>query len=399
MNNLKLNIAAIIFAIFALTSCQKETMSELNPTPETTTTKRNLPAAGINIYNPGAKTSATNRTMATQATSRERNFTLIAADAGPIYDDTYGEGNFIDKSFGACLVDYPWTFEGEDNVYIFEVQEQPEALVTHHVTISDLQDDLDLFVYTLDENNYVRDCKAISINGGTTAESVDMQGLEAGYYIIVVDGWTAGVTSSYNMEFYTTAVSPNPPSIFEMDGIRKVNGFGEITVINEADSLWSITQYVDSLPTTFDTYIETGRDEWSIYLQATHIGATAQIDFHQNSIIISYGATGGISATEILDYEYATDNINKVLFGSEQVYLEKVNETEYVYDSGIPHFGRILLKEVSKGGTNIQLAIPEFGVNTMGLEGITLDLEQKEAVMTFEGGGQGLSEISEVQYN
>ena len=221
MTNLKLNIATIIFAIFALTSCQKETMSELNPTIETTN-ERGLPAAGIHIYNETAKTLSTRATRANKATARERNFTTISADAGPIFDDTKGEGNFIDKTWGACLADYPWDFKGEDNVYIFEVVNQPEALVTHHVTISDLQDDLDLFVYTLDENNYVRDCKAISMNGGMTAESVDMQGLEAGFYIIVVDGWAADVASTYNLEFYTSAVSANPPTVSGTDNLSRI---------------------------------------------------------------------------------------------------------------------------------------------------------------------------------
>ncbi|GEM_PF-4086727 len=396
MSNLKLNIAAIIFAIFALTSCQKETMSELNPTTETTT-QRNIPTEGIHIYNAAAKTSATTRTRRNQATSRERNFTMISADAGPIFDDTHGEGNFIDKTWGACLADYAWDFKGEDNVYIFEVKNQPEALVTHHVTISDLTDDVDLFVYTLDENSVIRDCKAISMNGGTTAESVDMQGLEAGFYIIVVDGWTAGVTSSYNMEFYTSAVSANPPSAFEINGIRRVNCFGNVTAENLVDNLWKITTYGNGY-VTIDTYVELGRDEWSIYLEGTNQETTAQIDFYQNLLTVNYGNTGGISATEILDYQYVTDFISSILFGNEQVNLTKINDTDWLYDSGIPHFGTILLKEINKDGTTIELAIPEFGANTMGLEKMTLNLAKKEATMTFEGGGEGLNIISEVQY-
>jgi len=325
MSNLKLNFAAIIFAIFALTSCQKETMSELNPTTETST-QRNLPAAGINSYNPDAKTSATNRTMATQATSRERNFTLIAADAGPIFDDTYGEGNTLDKSNGTCLADYSWDFKGEDNIYIFEVLDQAEALVTHHVAISDLQNDLDLFVYTLDENNYIRDCKAISMNGGTTAESVDMQGLEAGYYIIVVDGWTAGVTSSYNMEFYTTAVSTNPPSINAVDTLTQIQfgtvyednsshqiGFFEVTGAILGDDNEEIITFREhsiegDLPhfgenTENDFYfIKVGSDEWSIYLRDESRGVNIQLDMYRKKVV--YSDDNG-NAFDLYDIIYA----------------------------------------------------------------------------------------------
>jgi len=253
MRIFKLNFAAIIFAFFVLTSCQKETISELNPTTETTT-ERDIPAEGIHIYNADAKTSATTRTMATKATSRERVFTTIAPDAGPIYDDTKGEGNFIDKTWGTCLADYSYTFAGEDNVYIFEVKDQPAAIVTHHVSITDLTGDVDLFVYTLDENNYVRDCKAISMNGGTTAESVDMQGLGAGFYIIVVDGWAAGVTSSYNMEFYTTAISANPPSEVISSTLSKVS-YGQIFADGsfQDKGYFAKTDYVDT---------ETGATIW-----------------------------------------------------------------------------------------------------------------------------------------
>lgn len=78
--------------------------------------------------------------------------------------------------------------------------------------------------------------------------------------------------------------------------------------------------------------------------------------------------------------------------------MEKINATDYVYDSGIPHFGQIILQEISKNGTTLQLAVPEFGANTMGLEGMILDLANKAATLAFES-GETLSEISAVQYN
>ena len=325
MSNLKLNIAAIIFAIFALTSCQKETMSELNPTTAITT-QRDISAEGISMYHPDAKTAATAQTMRNSATSRERNFTTISADAGPIFDDTKGEGNFIDKSFGACLADYPWDFKGEDNVYIFEVKDQPEALVTHHVTISDLTNDVDLFVYTLDENNYVRDCKAISMNGGATAESVDMQGLEAGFYIIVVDGWAAGVTSTYNMEFYTTAIGANPATLNAVDTLTKINygaiyedgsshdiGFFEVIgeILND-DNTSSVSfrehNVEGDLPhfgenTENDYYfVKVDSDEWSVYLRDESRGVNIQLDLYRMKVVYSDDAG---NAFDLYDITYA----------------------------------------------------------------------------------------------
>jgi len=285
MSNVKLNFAAIILAIFALTSCQKETMSELNSTTETTT-QRALPVEGIHIYNEAAKTAATTRTMKNQATSRERNFTTISPDAGPIFDDTYGEGNFIDKSFGACLADYPWDFKGEDNVYIFEVKHQPEALV----------------------------------------ESVDMQGLEAGFYIIVVDGYAAGITSSYNMEFYTSAVSANPPSINAVDTLTKFNygtiyedgsfheiGFFEVIgeILNDdntATTSFREHNVEGDLPhfgenTANDFYfIKVASDEWSIYLRDESRGINIQLDMHRNKVV--YSDDNG-NAFDLYDITYA----------------------------------------------------------------------------------------------
>jgi len=301
-------------------------MSEMNPTTATTT-QRMIPAEGIHTVNNDAQTLSNDRTRKQHATSRERQFVTISPDAGPIFDDTRGEGNTIHSRNAPCLTTDGDNFNGPDNIYIFKVEDQPNAVVTHNITISDMTDDLDLFVYTLDEYGYVRECKATSMTIGTTDETIAVSGLNAGYYIIVVDGWIEQATSSYNMDFYTTAVSANPPSINAVDTLSNFNfgtvyedgsyhqiGFFEVTgailgdnneeiiTFREHNTQSDIPHFGENTENDF-YFIKVGSDEWSVYLRDESRGINIQLDMHRKKVVYSDDQGNGFDLADII-YAY-----------------------------------------------------------------------------------------------
>jgi len=196
MTNLKLNFAAIIFAIVALTSCQKENLSELQTTTKTANTtisnsERNVPVAGIHLVNPAVKTQASKEVFEAQAQSRSR--ALYGVECGTTFTaTTEGEGNSLDASrYPDCVASVGDPFDGDDMIFHFVVEETPEAIVQHDITIKDLGADLDLFVFSLDRFGFINECKAVSITIGYDDESVSLKDLSPGCYVIMVDGYAA----------------------------------------------------------------------------------------------------------------------------------------------------------------------------------------------------------------
>jgi len=78
-------------------------------------------------------------------------------------------------------------------IFHFVVEETPEAIMTHDISIKDLAADLDLFVFSLDRFGFINECKAVSITIGLDDESVSLKDLSPGCYVIMVDGYAAGV--------------------------------------------------------------------------------------------------------------------------------------------------------------------------------------------------------------
>lgn len=222
MNSSKSIFAALFFAVFAFTSCQKESISEMSSVAETTTEQRNIPAEGIHTFNEAAKTEATSRTVSEFATSRGNTAQFIRDIFQPVYGTTAGQGNFFTSDNAPCLAGHYETFDGQDALYIFEVKPMPEAIVTHDITLTDLTGDVDLFVYTINPNGSFSECKATSITGGLVDEKVSMRDLNPGLYLIVIDGWNHSVTSSFTIQFAMSAVSANPPSINATDNVKSI---------------------------------------------------------------------------------------------------------------------------------------------------------------------------------
>lgn len=218
MKNLNVTIAAIIIALFALTSCQKENVADLASIEQTTTTstERNLPDGGISIVNDEVKTEGSKDRLANKSTSRSREITWINAEYETIHGTTIREGNSLDRgSYPSCAAQPTGdTFEGNDKIYYFEIdRDLAGSHVTHYFDLTNLTADLDLFLFALDRYNRISACKAISITGGLQDEQITVSGLNEGAYILVVDGYMAGIEGNFTLDKNYAMVSPNPPSI------------------------------------------------------------------------------------------------------------------------------------------------------------------------------------------
>lgn len=221
MKNL-FNIAAILFtALFAMTSCQKDEMNDfdnLNPIHQTERISTNSKSV-----NESALTYATAETIANTTTERATHIEVINCNSGTIYGDTHGATSTFNANNAPCVSPDGDNFRGDDNIFYFIVQDQPEMIVTHHFELKDLNDDLDLFLYTLTPQGRVNECKASSITIGLDNETIDVTGLNAGTYILVVDGWNESVSSSYTLDIYCSAISSNPPSVDFIDMIESIS--------------------------------------------------------------------------------------------------------------------------------------------------------------------------------
>lgn len=314
MTKLKLNIAAIIFAIFALTSCQKDNLSELQTTTKTATTTisnsdRNVPAAGIHLVNDAVQTQATKEVFEAQAQSRSR--ALYGVECGTTFTaTTEGEGNSLDATrYPDCVASVGDPFDGDDMIFHFVVEETPEAIVQHDITIKDLGADLDLFVFSLDRFGFINECKAVSITIGYDDETVSMKDLAPGCYVIMVDGYTAGEAGEFTFEMNCSAVSANPPSMVEIAVNKVVVGNDSIVtgVFQQLTATdWKETG-VDSA--TFD-FVEVARDEWSVYLRDDSRGVNIQLDLNRMVVVYSDDANNAFDLYEIYD---SSDKMNGYL--------------------------------------------------------------------------------------
>lgn len=221
MKNL-LHIAAILFTtLFAMTSCQKDEMNDfdnLNPVQQTERISTNSTSV-----NESALTYATAETIENMTTERANYIEVINCNSGTIYGDTYDSNSTFNSNNAPCVTPDGDNFRGDDNIFYFIVQDQPEAITTHHFELKDLNDDLDLFLYTLTPQGRVNECKATSITIGLDNETINVTGLNAGAYILVVDGWNENVSSSYTLDVYCSAISSNPPSIDYIDTITSIS--------------------------------------------------------------------------------------------------------------------------------------------------------------------------------
>ena len=200
MKNLNLTFAAIIFAFFALTSCQKEALNDIAPVEDMP--QRTLPAEGINIVNKDVKTLG--KIDNGQATSRARQVTFIKDINQPVYGTTKGQGNSLDRTNAPCLDPNGYRFDGQDAAYYFTIEKEEFVIAdistTYSVSLTDLHADLDLFVYTVDRYGYIDQCKGISMNGYNADEEIELGELNPGSYVILIDGWHSSIACSFTLK-------------------------------------------------------------------------------------------------------------------------------------------------------------------------------------------------------
>ncbi|MFK7936689.1 MAG: hypothetical protein AB8G22_24460 [Saprospiraceae bacterium] len=286
--NFKSIAALFILALFALTSCQKEDlMADLNPTStQQLATDRNVPTSGIHFVNDEVKTEATWEMIQENVTERSRYLYLL--ECGADYNTTtVGEGSTLDTDhYPTCVDEYGDPFTGNDMIYHLSIPATPEAIMTHTLTLSEMEADLDLMVFALDANGRVTECKALSITIGMDDEKLEMRDMAAGCYLVVVDGYQAGVEGAYNLTLDCTAVSSNPPSISEIDINMAEYGFdGELL---GAFNQISVTEWKEFGKDNSEfNFTEVGRDESSIYLRDDSRGVNIQLNTATQKVMYS----------------------------------------------------------------------------------------------------------------
>lgn len=211
---------AILFTIgMIMTSCQKDSMEELDTSMQETAQLENSDQATTAINEKGisgqyideeAETTVFRsmasllKARASRSTSRSSTLT-IPEELGCGYSErhsTTNSTNELETSDNPCY-NGSASFWGPDNHYFLTVTQQQ----TLSISISDLQADLDLFVFTLDSNGFPQSCKASSISDNTTPEEVTLT-LNAGTYLVSVDGWRSTVKGSYEL----TVSCQQPPA-------------------------------------------------------------------------------------------------------------------------------------------------------------------------------------------
>jgi len=403
MTNLKLNFAAILFAIFALTSCQKDNLSELQTTTQTATTtlsnsNRNIPAAGIHIVNEAVKTQASKAVYEKQAQSRSK--ALYGVECGTTFTTTTeGEGNSLDATrYPDCVASVGDPFDGEDMIFHFVVEETPDAIMQHDITIKDLEADLDLFVFSLDRFGFINECKALSITIGYDAETVSMRDLSPGCYIIMVDGYAAGVAGEFTFEMNCSAVSANPPSI-ALIGIN----MAEVGLDNEKTGTYrqmSATEWKEIGEDGAEfNFVEVARDEWSVYLRDESRGVNIQLDLNRMKVVYSDDAG---NAFDLYDIYSSNDKVNGYLsttitFQTADGFIG--NYTNYDLESKAwtetsnnPDGNNFEFTEVARDEWSVYLRDDSRGVN------IQLDMHRAMVVYSDDAGNAfDLYEITEAK--
>lgn len=315
MKNLNLTFVAIIFALFALTSCEKEGMSEINQTTATEMTERDLPEGGINIVNDDVKTAASRASLADQAQSRARAFYMIEDISRPIYGDNAGQGNSHDKYDSPCAINSGSLFNGEDVFYVFEVPsvQIADADEIYEITLSDLEDDLDIFVYTMPYVGYIKDCRGASLNSNTKNETVKMTNPNAGLYLIVVDGYKRSKSSSFTLNINKTV----KPIILDPGGETSEK---EITISN-----MSGVSYGDHSNPVFINKVTGG---WKVDKDGSSIIYKEKLRTATTLTLESIGMVGVIGRTTTYINSITIDLGNYKVFGSDKEITETAIETE-----------------------------------------------------------------------
>ncbi|MEM1328879.1 MAG: hypothetical protein AAGI23_23175 [Bacteroidota bacterium] len=312
MKNLNIITIVTLLSLFVFSACQKDEVASLS---DAISAQRSIPAEGIHTINEDAKTEAPLNLFEQEGDieSRAQYARQISCGTGKFYSTNRGATSTLNAHNSPCLDPNGDSFNGEDKFYIFRVDEQPNAIVTHHFTLGDMTDDLDLFLYTLTNTYRIKDCKATSMTIGTDDEKIEVQGLNAGYYLLVVDGWIEQAISDYSLEVYCSAVSADPPSSFIMDDATVIS-FGTIYSDNTSSDIGQI-------------YRPTNTSVWK-----HHIWDIPHFDTFENDPIVEEIARDEATATSYLYNQAAGLYIQLDFYSSKLNYLGNNGEVLQSYD-------------------------------------------------------------------
>ena len=306
MKNLNLTFVAIIFALFALTSCEKESMSEMTQNTTTEIKERNLPAAGINKVFEEVQTEATAASYKESANSRNRGHKEIGC--GFDYDGcTINQGNSLDlrhypRKIDELAAEYGVQFDGQDEYFVWEVEATPGMTMIYDLELTGLRVDLDLFVFALNSRNQLSAVKGMSINSGSKEEKLSLSGLAPGIYIVVVDAYRYDIAGHYNLTMECSAVgvpvtSPNMKNAtrikFGGGEMQKYSGtFGDGWTVDMDNQLRNYEEIAVS-----ETELTIQNIEWDGDTKYTRTITFSSEDYSVSGGIISETPTSGLGST------------------------------------------------------------------------------------------------------
>lgn len=205
-------IAILLTIGMIMTSCQKDAMEELDTSIQETTELNEKGISGQYI-NEEAETTVFRsmevliKARAAKGTSRSSTL-IIPEEIGCGYSErhsTTNSSNEIQTTTNPCYDNINnASFEGPDNHYFLTLTQTR----TVHISISNLQADLDLFVFTLDSQGFPQACKARSTKIGLGEDEVTLS-LNRGTYLVSVDGWRTDIKGAYTLE---VSCAQTPPS-------------------------------------------------------------------------------------------------------------------------------------------------------------------------------------------
>jgi len=346
MTTLKSFFALVIISISLLTSCQKDEMHHMDQEVRGTQRQSAFDRGSASMSDRRAEeTYAVNslsRTMdrsglqVRNRNSRDGSVELITCGTGIINDTNEGAENNFDINNMICTYGDPFT-GGDKSYYLYidSVYDPGVLQHTYSISLDRLSNDLDLFVYSLDQSGLPAECKATSITIGQFAsESIVLKDPAPGYYLVVVDGWYEHAVSSYALEMVCSSIYEVTPC-WDVNGngiqdfYEDINGDG---AFNDGDckarSLKAAsyndlgTGYIgyffqtevggdwiehfsgsgDTIWST-NTYTEVRRDEWSVYLAKSGGRITVQLDLHRGTIT-SFDNGNGFGSSQITAKEY-----------------------------------------------------------------------------------------------
>ena len=237
MKNLKFLIALFSITLFTFTSCQKESLEDIQSGQETEMLSgEELPTTAavsteeiqairdqqIQSFKKEAQDGSLAFTRTSGATSRSRTITDINCGS-TMNGTTRGETNTVSK------------YSGADKVYLLEVSSKKDV----KLQLSNLRSDLDMFVAEVLVDGFGRKLigtyLAADLQGGTSSETIDIA-LDRGEYFIIIE--TYGFESDFRLSVSCSGgpTTPNPEHCEDFQNLTAGYHVG----ISDQSNLWNL---------------------------------------------------------------------------------------------------------------------------------------------------------------